>query len=342
MKVCLYNGSLRLIQKSGVGQALLHQRAMLQSAGIITTARMTHDTDIVHINTVFPDSFFMALYAKAFGIRVVYYGHSTMEDFKNSFRGSNFFAPFFRLWIKCCYNLGDLIITPTEYSKELLKGYKIKKPMIALSNGIDTNFFHKSEAFRIRFRKKYGLKPEEQAVLSVGHYIERKGILDFIDLAREMPKARFFWFGYTNLNLIPKRIRMAIQDAPENLTFPGYVGREELRDAYCGCDLFDFMSYEETEGIVVLEALACEIKAVVRDIPVYASWLTDGKDIYKAKNKNDFAFLTKAILSKTIPDLSVAGRLTAEEHSIEKIGSSLMDAYHVLPAGKKPLEFLAE
>lgn len=61
--------------------------------------------------------------------------------------------------------------------------------------------------------------------------------MDFVELARSIPDVRFFWFGYTNLNLVPKSIRTAIENAPENLCFPGYVERDELRDAYCGCDL---------------------------------------------------------------------------------------------------------
>ena len=41
----------------------------------------------------------------------------------------------------------------------------------------------------------------------------------------------------------------------ENVIFAGYVEAEELRNAYCGADAFAFFSYEETEGIVVLEHL---------------------------------------------------------------------------------------
>ena len=44
------------------------------------------------------------------------------------------------------------------------------------------------------------------------------------------------------------------------------------------------MSKEETEGIVILEALAMKIPTLIRDIPVYEGWLTDSKDVYKAKN----------------------------------------------------------
>ena len=37
------------------------------------------------------------------------------------------------------------------------------------------------------------------------------------------------------------------------------------------------MTHEETEGIVVLEALATETPIVIRDIPVYYEWLEHGK-----------------------------------------------------------------
>ena len=37
--------------------------------------------DVVHINTVFPHSFFLAKKAKRHGIPVVYHAHSTKEDF---------------------------------------------------------------------------------------------------------------------------------------------------------------------------------------------------------------------------------------------------------------------
>jgi 1,2-diacylglycerol-3-alpha-glucose alpha-1,2-glucosyltransferase len=242
MKVHLYTGSLKVVQKSGVGQAIYHQKDMLVRMGVKTVFTDDKDAKIVHINTVFPDSFRMACIAKRRHQKVVYYGHSTMEDFRNSFKGSNLVAPIFRRWIIFCYEQGDIIITPTEYSKELLQSYGIKKSIYSLSNGIDTTFFHSSKERRIRFRMKYHIKETEQVVMSVGHYIERKGILDYIELARKMPETRFFWFGYTNMKLIPKNIQSAIKNAPLNLTFPGYMEREDLCDAYCGCDLFAFMS----------------------------------------------------------------------------------------------------
>jgi 1,2-diacylglycerol-3-alpha-glucose alpha-1,2-glucosyltransferase len=97
----------------------------------------------------------------------------------------------------------DVIITPTEYSKKLLQSLRHSKADLQSSNGSTRIFSPKCGAPRA-FRLKYGLGPEDKAVISVGHYIERKGLPDFIELARRMPQMRFFWFGYTNLNLVPK------------------------------------------------------------------------------------------------------------------------------------------
>lgn len=296
----------------------------MKRKGVDTTYTDEEDAVIVHINTVFPDSLLVALNSKRKRKRVLYYGHSTMEDFQSSFRFSNMLAPLFKRWLIFCYSAGDAIITPTPYAKRILRSYGIHKPIYALSNGVDTEFFQWDQQYRNLFRRQYKLKEQDKAVMSVGHYIIRKGILEFIEMAKAMPEIQFFWFGYTDMKLIPRKVQVAIQQAPQNLHFPGYVEREELRNAYCGCDLFCFMSHEETEGIVVLEALACSIPVLVRDIPVYEDWLADGENVYKA---NDFkTFLKKAaeILQGTAVDLTLSGRRVAEERSLNEIGNKLL------------------
>lgn len=327
MRVTLYSGCLSLVRKSGIGQAILHQKAMLERVGVETTTKWMEPSEAVHINTVFPDSPVVAWLARRQHRKVIYYGHSTMEDFRNSFQYSNLLAPLFKRWIIYCYSLGDVVITPTPYSKKLLESYGIKKPIYSLTNGIDTGFFAPSAKCRAAFRAKYRLLPDDRAVVSVGHYIERKGILDFIELARSMPEVRFFWFGYTNLNLVPKKIRTAIKNAPGNLCFPGYVERGELRNAYCGCDLFAFLSTEETEGIVVLEALACGIPTLVRDIPVYEGWLADGENVYKASGLTEFKVKAKNILNNTLPDLTASGLQIARERNLEAVGKKILGIY---------------
>lgn len=157
--------------------------------------------------------------------------------------------------------------------------------------------------------------------------IERKGILDYIELARRMPDVTFFWFGYTKPWLLPKKVRHAIHSAPDNLIFAGYVNQDQLLDAYCGADVFAFLSKEETEGIVVLEALAAGTPTVVRDIPVYEGWLKDHESVYKAKDLDSFESTIRQMLDGTLPDLSGKGRAVALERSFPKIGQQLVSIY---------------
>lgn len=330
MEVYLYQGGKNIVAKSGIGQAIRHQKKALEKAGVHTVSKFGKRTKIMHVNTIFPDSVFAAMRAKRKGIKVIWYAHSTMEDFKASFCGSDFFAPLFKRWICFCYSLGDIIITPTAYSRQLLLRYGLKKKIYSLSNGVDTDFFQPNQLRGASFRKKYHIKEDEKVVISVGHMIERKGILDFIGLAKRMPEVRFLWFGHTDSKLIPAHVKRAISHAPDNLTFAGYVDQSELRDAYCGADAFAFLSREETEGIVVLEALACEIPTVLRDIPVYAGWLRDGKQVYKVQSAEDAKEKLKDIFTKDQTQLIENGRKTAESRGLERIGIRLKRIYHFL------------
>lgn len=327
MRVFIYNGGLRLVGKSGVGQAIFHQREMLRRARIETTHHWLQKAGAVHINTVLPDSVLAALAARLMGRKVIYYGHSTMEDFRSSFRGSDKLAPLFRRWITFCYGLGDVVLTPTEYSRRLLESYGLKPPVYSISNGVDTDFFAPDPARREDFRRRWNIPEGQRTVISVGHTIARKGLPEFLELAARMPDVRFLWFGWTDPCLIPQEVRQAMEQAPENVTFAGFVDRETLREAYCGADVFAFMSHEETEGIVVLEALACGIPTVVRDIPVYAGWLRDSKNVYKADSTEAFRQRVTGLLDGTLPDLTEAGRRVAEERSMAAMGERLREIY---------------
>ena len=104
--------------------------------------------------------------------------------------------------------------------------------------------------------------------------------------------------------------------APGNVLFAGYVPADELRDAYCGADAFVFLSHQETEGISVLEALACGTPTLVRDIPVYDNWLEEGKSVYKADSLTAFARKLQDILDGHLPSLREGGLAVAQARSL--------------------------
>ncbi len=334
MKVLLYSGSQKLIERSGVGRAIYHQKEALTRAGVDYTTDPQADWDMVHINTIFPGSLLLALRARLAGKKVVYHGHSTDQDFRNSFIGSNLAAPLFKQWLRLCYSMGDVVVAPTPYAADLIRGYRTGNPVVSVSNGIDLEFYQRDEQAGRAFRQKYGFSETDKVVLSVGLPIERKGIMDFIQLARELPQYQFVWFGDLNVPMLPPHVKEALKTDLPNLHFPGYIRKEELRDAYCGSDVFLFMTKEETEGIVLLEALAMGCPVLVRDIPIYREWLQDGREVIKARTVEEFGRRLQEMLdgelAKRLPEITAAGYEAAAARSIDAVGKQLRQVYEDL------------
>lgn len=330
MKVLLRTDMFDKVEKSGVGRAIIHQKKALELNKVPYTTDPTEDYDIVHINTVFPQSYLAAKKAHKDGKKVVMHAHSTEEDFRNSFIGSNMVSPLFKKWLITCYRQGDIVLTPTPYSKSLLENYHIGRRIIPISNGIELDYFKPAKSWRKDFRKEFGFSEKDKVIISVGLYIERKGLLDFVEIAKSMPDYKFVWFGYTNLNTVPAKIKEAVTTKVDNLYFPGYYPRNLLRKAYAGADLFFFPTYEETEGIVLLEALATKVPVLIRDIPIYQGWFQDGKNVYKGTNNEEFKEKITGIVEKKLPDLTKEGYKVALERSIENIGKELKNIYEEL------------
>lgn len=335
MKVLLYSEKLDQISKSGLGKAIKHQMQALDSVGIEYTLNPKESFDILHINTYFPSSKRFAQQCHKVGIPVIYHAHSTEEDFKNSFILSNQLAPLFKKWLISCYKIGDLLITPTPYSKKILDSYGMNRDIVALSNGIDLANFKPIEHASQQLRAQYNLDDTDFVVIGIGLYIERKGILDFIELAHRMPHIKFIWFGYTDLRIIPQKIRDRINNAPDNLIFAGYVNNDLINLALQGCNLFLFTTFEETEGIPVIEACAAKANFIVRDIPVFDGWLEHNQHVYKAKSLDEFEHYTQQAYDGQLPSLSKNAYSIAEERSIINIGTQLKQLYTLAIAKSK-------
>lgn len=327
MKVLLYSEHLDKIKNSGLGKSIQHQMRALELAGVDYTTDSDEPFDLLHINTYFPKSMLFARKCREQGIPIVYHAHSTEEDFRNSFRFSNQMAPLFKQWLIQCYKLGDVIITPTPYAKRILDTYDLDRDIIPLSNGIDMARFEPIHEASQKFRAKFGYSNDDFVVMGIGLYLERKGILDFVELAKRHPEIQFIWFGHTDLSLVPDKIRQAVKTPLANLYFTGYVENNDIILALQGSDLYLFPTLEETEGIPALEACAARADFIVRDIPVFDDWLTHKKTTYKAKNIDEFDQLIADFREGKLPSLVDAAYEVAVERDLPKIGRQLSQIY---------------
>ncbi|MGT2666559.1 glycosyltransferase [Streptococcus rifensis] len=326
MKILLYLEGEKLISKSGIGRAIKHQERALTLAGIDYTTNLKEDYDIVHINTYGFRSLRLLRQAKRQGKRVIVHAHSTKEDFENSFKGSNLLAPMVKNYLTYFYQQADHIITPTPYSESLLRSYGITRPISAISNGIDLTKYVSNPEKEAHFRDYFDIEPDQKVVISAGLYFKRKGINDFVKVAEQMPHVRFIWFGQINKLLIPNDIAEIVEkNHPANVSFPGYIKGPVFEGAMSGADAFFFPSYEETEGIVVLEALASYQHVLVRDIPVYRGWL-DRTNVTMGRNNEEFVAALDDILGGQI-DRRQAGYQVAKGRSIEVVSRQLANVY---------------
>lgn len=330
MKILLFEELQKFMKISGIGRAFRQQTRALEMNGIEVMHTPKGSFDLVHFNTVFPESQYFLRKAKARGIPVIVHAHSTREDFLDSYN----FAPlakggFYRL-LDAMYTRADLIITPTEYSRALLKSYgNISCPIEVLTNGVDLEEYRRDEHKEQAFYDYFGLSRDQKVVMGVGLLFERKGLPDFFEVARLLPEVTFIWFGTLHPAVRTARIRRAIRKKPDNVLLPGYLSGDVIKGAFTASHCLLFPSFEETEGIVVLEAMASRLPVIVRDIPVYAEY-TSGVDLLKGRSIEEFAGAVRHVLKQDTTHLTDAAYRSVAKKDLAVMGSRLKEIYQAL------------
>jgi 1,2-diacylglycerol-3-alpha-glucose alpha-1,2-glucosyltransferase len=264
--------------------------------------------------------------AKRMGKKVIIWSHVTAEDAAQVFWFNKFLFPLIKKYLAYSYNLADIVFSPTEYTKSLLVAYGLSpEKIIVRSNAVDLKKFYKDGSLRESGRKKYGLNT--MTVGTVALVIPRKGIDTFLAVAEKFPKNQFTWFGKIYSGFLVKPLPKNI---PANVKFTGHI--DSVNEAYNAMDIFIFPSYEENQGMVILEAGAIGLPIIVRDIPVYNGWLVHGKNCLKAKTNEEFEKCITMLMEnkKLREDLGKNARDLAKENGIETLSESLKKIYQDL------------
>jgi len=333
MKVCLYLelSEAPMIRKSGVWTAFQTQKRALENMGVeVVTDPADKDYDILHLHAYGPRSFYYLKRAKKAGKKVVVHAHSIGGyDLKDGFTFTNQIAPLYERYLHYYYRCGDSIFTPSVRAKELLLTKGLAEPIKVVNNCIDSERFCFSAEKRQSKRKDLSLK--RFTIIVSGNVIPRKGVVDFIEVARMLPQFDFVWYGqrWKFLAFHP-RVEQKIKERPQNLLMPGFV--HDMQAALSGGDLFFFPSHGETGSIVLLEAAACGLPLIVRDLPEYRGWLEDGENCLKGCCKEEFAGLIVRVTTdgKLRERLSQGARATAEKYSLKRVGARLIGLYSSL------------
>lgn len=316
---------------SGIGSAIRNQRKSLELNNIEYTSDLKDDFDILHLNILGLKSFYLARKMRRAGKKVIIHAHTTADDFRNSFRFSNIIAPYFGRCLTSYYNQADLVLCPSNYTKNVLERYGVKSPIKWISNGVDTDKFVFSEEKRRGFREEHNL--EGVIPLCVGHLFIRKGVGTFMKAASNH-KQRFIWVGRRYKNLESRRIEELVRNKPDNMLLINYI--ENILDAYCGTDLFFFPSRCENQGIVLLEAAACGRPILCRNLSAYDGFMVDGVNCLKAGSDREMMEKLDVLLDdgKLRDKLSKNALKMSEKHSLRNVGAELKKIYEtVLESG---------
>ena len=218
-------------------------------------------SELVHIQTPFLAHYAGLKLARARGVPVVATCHTYFEDYLHHYMP--LLPGFAGSWLARSVmtsqlNAVDAVISPSEPVRARLLEYGVKKPIHVIPTGMTEERFGPGSASR--FRELFGFAPEQRIVLNVGRVAHEKNLgfllRMFVHVAKQDARAVLVIAG-------EGPARRALQTQAEQLgigtrtRFIGNLDRERtLNDCYASADAFVFASRTETQGLVLLEAMA--------------------------------------------------------------------------------------
>lgn len=317
-----------IMSRSGIAVSADQQRQALESQGVTVTRDPADEFDILHANLgPLPDPVTLGRIkmARRSGIPVVMHTHVTPRDFQNSFRLSNMVSWPLRHYLRYAYSHADMLVSPSDYAKSVVEAMGFDNTRV-VSNGIDTDRLAGYEDRRADARMAFGMGGT--TVFTVGTVFKRKGLPAFVHTAAAMPETEFYWFGKQFPRPVLQHGTTAlIEGSPDNARFVGFV--EDIRDAYAAGDIFLFPTREENQGIAALEAAYCRCPLVLRDIPVFEEYFEHGHNCLKADSVDGFAAAIRRLKQdgELRRRLVKNARVTAEEHTLDRVGEQLCAVY---------------
>jgi 1,2-diacylglycerol 3-alpha-glucosyltransferase len=225
------------------------------------------EPDLVHIQTPFIAHYQGTALARALRVPVIESYHTYFEEYLHHYvplmprAVMRFVAR--RFTVSQC-NVLDALVVPSSAMEQALLDYGVKCPMHIIPTGMEMERFAGGDGQR--FRAQLGIAPGQPVLVHVGRIAHEKNIeflfRMFAIVVRSKPGAVFVVAG-EGPALASCKAYVRSLGLSEHVRFVGYLSRErELLDCYRAGDLFVFSSKTETQGLVLLEAMALGIPVV--------------------------------------------------------------------------------
>jgi glycosyltransferase involved in cell wall biosynthesis len=242
---------------------LMRLRPVLRLTRVLAHPR----PDVVHVQTPFVAHRAGTRIARALGVPRVETYHTLFEEYLG------FYAPLLparllrsiaRALSRRQCNRMDAVVVPSAAMRERLLEYGVTRPLRVIPTGIPLREFAGGEGQR--FRSRHGIAARQPLLAYIGRVAHEKNI-GF--LLRVLARVRAAEPGVAlviagegpALGALGAAARaLGVADA---VRFVGYLARPgELLDCYRAADAFVFSSRTETQGLVLLEAMALGVPVV--------------------------------------------------------------------------------
>ena len=299
--------------------------------------------DIIHVQTPFVAHYLGTNLSRLLGIPCVETYHTFFEEYLFHYiplvpRTLLRFAA--KRFSRHQGNSLDGMVVPSRPMLQVLQKYGITTPTEVIATGIAPDSF--AAGNRAAFRQKYGIAQDRPMVLFVGRVAHEKNInflLIVVDCVRQAIADVLFVIageGPARESLMREVKALGLG---ANVMFIGYLDRAtELNSCYCSADIFIFASRTETQGLVLLEAMAQGVPVVstaelgTRDV------LQEGQGVWIAQEeRDDFSGKVVRLMGdvQARKDLGVLGRAYAHEWSASRQAQHLLDFYRTVLARYK-------
>jgi glycosyltransferase involved in cell wall biosynthesis len=296
------------------------------------------DFDLIHIQTPFTAHYMGVRLGRELNIPTVETYHTYFEHYLHHYVPilpsilTKQFAR--RLSLSQCHDV-DHVISPSPQMAQRLREYGVVKPISVLPTGLPSSAFDDGNGPGFRARMK--IEPSRPVALYVGRIAHEKNI-DFlvhmmVQLKQIVPNAVLIIAGegpaQTHIERLVQRL-----DLEDHVRFVGYLDRANgLLDCYRSADVFVFASRTETQGLVILEALAQSTPVVSTAVMGTADVLAGVKGaIIVPEEVNNFAQAVGSVLQNKChrDELSSFAKSDALRWSSDSMAARLVDLYRGL------------
>ena len=244
--------------------------------GLFPKIMRTLSPDIVHSHHPFFMGDFALRLSRQYHRPLVFTYHIMVEKYVHYLPIQNEGAKRFVIEIAAGYaNLADQVIVPSQSVRDILLGRGVVSPIEVIPTGVDLErFLNGREAPCGRngadFRARNRIPLDAFVIGYVGRLASEKN-LDFlvnclIEFLKKEVNAHVLMVGQGPSQTM---IKAAFERSGlgERLHLTGFLYKKDLVDAYFSMDVFAFASLSETQGVVLLEAMAAGVPVVTVDAP---------------------------------------------------------------------------